>query len=113
MRKLPKVGQVIEFNYNNHDPVKERIGRVTNIRDTHMDPVQVKTRLSHPEVQRSRYLISCAMFDGTHHVFYHSGLSEVRKVGIIRRALLKLSGVHFGEITGHVNKVAKVRRSGD
>jgi hypothetical protein len=113
MRKIPKVGQVIEFNYDSHDPIKERIGRVTSVRDTHIEPVQVKTRANHPEVTRSRFLISCAMFDGTYRNFYHVGLTNVRKVGIIRRTLLRLSGVHFGEIARNVNKVAEVRRRGD
>lgn len=106
--RVPKPGQVLEFSYDFHDPTKHRFGKVTSVRDTRKEPIAEKTLLQ-SNVKRSRYLISCAMFDGTYRNFYDKGLTGVRKVGIIRRTLLRLSGVTFGETARNEKpKVGKV-----
>ena len=106
-------GKVIRFHYALHDPVKERIGRVTFIRDTVEAPVSDDTLRRNPYAERSRYLLTCLMADGTTRSFYDAGLTEVRALSRMARVGLFLSGVRFrGErpVESEGTKVRKVGR---
>ena len=99
MRRQVRPGDVIEFHYRFHDPVKLRFGKLKYIRDLTAEPLAEETIKRNPDLTRSKYLLRCLMGDGTYRQFYHTGLTQVRKVGMVRRALLKLSGIRFDEAT--------------
>jgi hypothetical protein len=98
-RRLVRPGDVLEFHYTFHDPIKLRFGKLRTIRDLTVEPLSSQTLERHPERRRSRYLLTCLMGDGTYRAFYHRGLTEVKRIGILRRAFLSLSGIKFDEAT--------------
>lgn len=90
-------GDVIEFHYTQSDPEKIRLGKVKRIRDTETDPIDYRSVRYSQHLRRSRYLVSLRMADGTYRQFYDCALTNLHRVGRIRRALLYLSGVRFDD----------------
>lgn len=90
-----KPGEVVEFHYTQSDPDKIRLGKVQYVRDTESEPLEEKTLRYSQYLRRSRYLLTMLMADGTYRQFYDCALTGLKKVGMIRRSLLYLSGVRF------------------
>src|SRR5687768_791076 len=103
-----KTGDVIEFHYDSSEPGKERIGKVAYIRDTHKEPLKPETIRRNPEIRRSRYIVGCRMADKTFRTFYSDGLTELQKLGILRRSLLYLAGVTFETTDDKIDKMGEV-----
>lgn len=90
-----KKGDVVEFHYSQSEPDKIRLGKIHRIRDTETDPLDPRSMRYAQALRRSRYLLTLVMADGTYRNFYDCALTNLHKVGMIRRTLLRLSGVRF------------------
>lgn len=90
---LPEIDSVVSFYYHK-EPDKWRIGRVVSVRDLEDKPLTPATLERGRDVRRSRHLVTCVMSDKTYRAFYIDKV-KWRKVGNIRRKLLKYGGISF------------------
>lgn len=88
-----KSGFIVAYEYLQGSKNGRRLGRVLKVRDTEVDPITYEAYKHRPKLLRSKYLLTVRETDGKCRQFYGHALYNAKKVGLLGRIVLWLTGV--------------------